>query len=143
MQLLRHESEKVKLLVNSDSLRPMDCNPPGSFLCPWNSPGKNIGVRCHLLLQGIVPTQGLNLHLLQWQASSLPLSHQGCSICPIHIPVAALFKLLSPLSYLLFVLSSFLEFPHIQEANLIPCCISCHQHLPQCLAQKYFENILT
>ena len=35
------------------------------------------GVGCHFLLQGIFPTQGLNLHLLHWQADSLPLSHQG------------------------------------------------------------------
>ena len=34
------------------------------LLCPWNSPGKNTGVDCHALLQGIFPTQGLNLHLL-------------------------------------------------------------------------------
>ena len=27
------------------------------LLCPWDSPGKNIGVGCHLLLQGIFPTQ--------------------------------------------------------------------------------------
>ena len=32
---------------------------------------------CHVLLQGIFPTQGLNLHLLHWQAGSLPLSHLG------------------------------------------------------------------
>ena len=35
---------------------------------------------CHFLLQGIFPTQGSNLcllHLLQWQAGSLPLSHLG------------------------------------------------------------------
>ena len=32
---------------------------------------------CHFLLQGIFPTQGLNLHLLVWQVDSLPLSHQG------------------------------------------------------------------
>ena len=29
---------------------------------------------CHCLLQGVVPTQRLNLHLLHWQADSLPLS---------------------------------------------------------------------
>ena len=28
------------------------------LLFPWNSPGKNTGVGCHLLLQGIFPTQG-------------------------------------------------------------------------------------
>ena len=35
------------------------------------SPGKNIGVGCHVLLQGIFLTQGANLHLvhlLHWQA---------------------------------------------------------------------------
>ena len=40
--------------------------------------GKNTGVGCHFLLQGIFPTQGSNLyllHLLHWQADSLPLSH--------------------------------------------------------------------
>ena len=31
----------------------------------------------HFLLQGIFLTQGSNLHLLHWQADSLPLSHQG------------------------------------------------------------------
>ena len=44
---------------------------------PWASPGKNTGVGCHDLLQGILPTQGLNLGLLYWQVDSLPLSHQG------------------------------------------------------------------
>ena len=32
---------------------------PSRLLCPWNSPGKNTGVGCHSLLQGIVPTLGL------------------------------------------------------------------------------------
>ena len=32
-------------------------------LCPWNFPGKNTGVGCHALLQGIFPTQGMNLCL--------------------------------------------------------------------------------
>ena len=46
------------------------------LLCPWDSPGKNTGVGCHALLQGIFPTQGLNPHLLcllHWQVGSLPL----------------------------------------------------------------------
>ena len=37
--------------------------------------GKNTGVGCHFLLQGIFPTQALNPHLLHWQAASLPLSY--------------------------------------------------------------------
>ena len=35
-----------------------------SLLCPWDFPGKNTGAGCHLLLQGICPTQGSDLHLL-------------------------------------------------------------------------------
>ena len=37
---------------------------PTRLLCPWDSPGKNIRMGCHFLLQGISPTQGSNLHLL-------------------------------------------------------------------------------
>jgi len=40
---------------------PMESERP---LCPWDSPGKNTGVGCHLLLQGIFLTQGSNLGLL-------------------------------------------------------------------------------
>ena len=50
------------------------------LLCPWVSPGKNTGVGCHFLLQGIFLTQGLKLCLLcllLWQASSLPLAPPG------------------------------------------------------------------
>ena len=49
-------------------------------LSPWNSLGKNAGVGCHALLQGIFLAQGSNLHLLgllHWQADSLPLVPPG------------------------------------------------------------------
>ena len=49
---------------------------PTRLLCPWDPPGKNTGVGCHSLLQGIFQTQGSNLQLLRllhWQAGSLPL----------------------------------------------------------------------
>ena len=49
---------------------PMDCSPPGSSV-HGDSPGKNTGVGCHALFQGIFLTQGSNLrllHLLLWQA---------------------------------------------------------------------------
>ena len=36
-----------------------------AHLCPWDSPGKNTGMGCHALFQGIFLTQGLNLFLLQ------------------------------------------------------------------------------
>ena len=47
---------------------------------PWDSPGKNTRVGCHTLFQGIFPTWGLNLcilHLLHWQAGSVPLAPPG------------------------------------------------------------------
>ena len=47
------------------------------LLCPWNSPGKNTGLGCHSLLQGIFPTQGLNLGLLHCRQILYHLSHQG------------------------------------------------------------------
>ena len=57
-------------LVVSDSLQP--CGPqPARLFCPWDSPGKNTGVGCRALLQGIFLTQGSNphlFHLLHWQA---------------------------------------------------------------------------
>ena len=45
---------------------------PTKLLCPWNSPGKNVGMGCHFLLQGIFPTQGLNPG--QWQPTPVSLS---------------------------------------------------------------------
>ena len=48
--------------------------------CPWDSPGKNAGMGCWALLQGLSPTQGLNLPLLcllHWQVGSLPLVPPG------------------------------------------------------------------
>ena len=44
--------------VMSDSLWPHGLEPDRPF-CPWDSPGKNTGVGCHFLLQGIFPTQQL------------------------------------------------------------------------------------
>ena len=44
------------------------------LLSPWDIPGKNTGVGCHSLLQGIFPTQGLNPGLLHCR--SIPY-HRG------------------------------------------------------------------
>ena len=49
--------------VVSDSVRPHGLQPT-RLLCPWSSPGKNTGLGCHYLLQGIFPTQGSKLSLL-------------------------------------------------------------------------------
>ena len=45
---------------------------------------KNTGVGCHFPLQGIFPTQGLNLcllHLLHWQAGSFTTAPPGKPLC--------------------------------------------------------------
>ena len=48
--------------VMFDSLQPQELQLT-RILCPGDSPGKNTRVGCHALLQGIFPTQRLNLHL--------------------------------------------------------------------------------
>ena len=55
---------------------PMDCSPLGSSV-HGDSPGENIGVGCHALLQGIFPTQGLNPGLPHCRWILHRLSHQG------------------------------------------------------------------
>ena len=65
--------------VVSNSLWPHGLQPT-KLLGPWNSPGKNTGVGCNSLLQGIFPTQGSNprlLCLLYWEVGSLWLHHSG------------------------------------------------------------------
>ena len=55
---------------------PMDWGLPGSSV-HGDSPGKDTGVGCHALLQGIFPTQGSNPGLLHWQVGSLPTELPG------------------------------------------------------------------
>ena len=63
------------------------------LLCPWDCPGRRARVACHLLLQGILSTQVLSLHLLPWQLDSSPPSREGS---PVYSYVAALSLLLCP-----------------------------------------------
>ena len=66
---------------------------PVRLLCPWDSPGKNTGVGCPALLQGIFWTQGSNqrlLCLLHWQVGSLSLAPPGKplnSSLPVDLPL--------------------------------------------------------
>ena len=55
---------------------PLDCSPPGSYV-HGDSPGKNTGVGCHFLLQGIFLTQGLNPGSPALQVDSLPSEPPG------------------------------------------------------------------
>ena len=60
----------------------MDYLQPTRLLCPWDYPGKDSGVGCHALLQGIFPTRGSNSPLSvscigRPQAASLSLVPPG------------------------------------------------------------------
>ena len=71
---MRAQLRVLSCLVLSDSLQ------PARLLCPWDFPGKNIGVGCHFFFQGIFPTRGLNsclFCLLHRQVSSSPLTSPG------------------------------------------------------------------
>ena len=63
----------ASVVSDSATLWTIACQAPSS----WDSPGKNIGVGCHVLFQGIFPTQRSNPHLLcllHWQVGSFTTS---------------------------------------------------------------------
>ena len=69
----------AKSLQSCPTLRPHGLY-PSRLLCPWDSPGKNTGVRCHALLQGIFLTQEdlpVSPVAPELQADSLLLNHRG------------------------------------------------------------------
>ena len=72
----RRPVESVNCSVMSSSLWPHGLQPT-RLLYPWDFLGKNIWVGSHSLLQGIFPTQILNLCLLHFGQNLYPLSHQG------------------------------------------------------------------
>ena len=79
MYLSLVKSESVSCSVLSDSLRPHE---PSRLLCPWNFLGKKNGVGSHSILQGIFPTQALNLGLLHCRQILYHLCHQGNPLKP-------------------------------------------------------------
>ena len=78
----------------------MDCSPPGPSVRGMDSSGKNTGVGCHALLQGIFLTQGLNPrpypscigrrvlhHRIIWEApAASTLSAWSLSVAPHVLP---------------------------------------------------------
>ena len=65
------KERKCSCWVMSNSLGPHG-RKSARFLCPWNSLGKNTGVDCHSLLQGIFPDPGIEPGSPALQADSLP-----------------------------------------------------------------------
>ena len=68
---------------------PMDCSPPGASV-RGDSPGKHIGMGCHVLLQGIFATQGSNPGLPYGRRILYQLSHQRSPILWILDPYQGL-----------------------------------------------------
>ena len=74
---------------------PMDCSPPGSSV-HRDSPGKNTGMGCHTLLQGIFPTEGLNQGLLHYRRILYHLSCQGSPLDTMYVLNFKIFMSLLP-----------------------------------------------
>ena len=118
----REISGSLKVLVTQSCLTLQPHGLP-MLLCPWDSPGKNTGVRCHALLQGLFLTQGLNphlLHLLHWQAGSSSLVPPGKPLPMTHTLNLLTMSQISFCSFLFFFLLvfvfwwlSFFFMPHI------------------------------
>ena len=68
--------KRVLCSVVSDSLWPRGLCPTRP-LCPWGFSNKNTAVSCHVLLQGIFPTQGSNPGLLHCRRILYHLSQEG------------------------------------------------------------------
>ena len=62
-------------ITSADSLQ-LYALQPVWLLSSWNSPGKNTGVGCHFLLQGILPTQRANPGILHCRQILYHLSHR-------------------------------------------------------------------
>ena len=81
LSLLRLLGNQVEIVCASSLSQvrlcnPMDCSPLGSSV-HGSSLGKNTGVGCHALFQGIFPTQGSNTGLPHCRWVLYQLSHQG------------------------------------------------------------------
>ena len=103
------ESRAVLCLVAQSCptpCNPRDCSPPGSSV-HRDSPGKNTGVGCHALLQGISSTQGSNPGLLHCRQILYQLSY--------HVSLESRALVLK--YYILLLLSKF-----FQEVALTEIC---------------------
>ena len=85
---MKWKERKWNRSVVSDFLWPHGPE-PARLLYPWDFPGKNTGMDCHILLQGIVPTQGSNTGLPNcgrlltiWAPREVKLLPNHGSTCP-------------------------------------------------------------
>ena len=72
----RTSYQSASCSVEPDCLQPHGLQPTRLF-CPLDFPGKDTGVGCHFLIQGIFLTQGLNPGLLHCRQILYQLSYKG------------------------------------------------------------------
>ena len=94
MALVIISSSNVNSSVVSNSLQPHPPLSPTRLLCPWDFPGKNVGVGSPSLLQGIFPNQGSNPGLLHSRqilnlrgTKEAPGDHYFLVFIPLHRPL--------------------------------------------------------
>ena len=122
--------ENVSHSVVLDSLWPHGLWPT-RLLRPWDSSGKNTGVGCHILLQEIFPTQGLNSGLLDcriilyhWTTREVyPCSCSDTSVAPFSQHHNAIRVLVEPLS-----LSTLRNHPMLLP-HVAPCVLADHHSI--------------
>ena len=95
--------------------------------------GKNTGVSCHSLLQGIFPTQALNPCLLHSRKILYHLSHQGNSICIIYL----VFKVS-------FLFQNYYFFPiflgkYVYVDTIFACRYMCWHNCSSIEMQRYYR----
>ena len=112
---------------------PVSSNPPGSSVHAISQ--ARILKQLSLPFPGIFPIRGSNLHLLHWQADSLPLRHLGspylhiCSsniLLPTVIPKAELLRVCSKLHLSILIPISFLQ----QRIHFYCCTTFQTLHIP-------------
>ena len=106
---------------------PMDCSLPGS--CPWNFPGKNSEVGCHLLFQGVFPTTVLH------DLPQLTPSELSPPFCPYSLHIHTLFLSVpiqvAPTSGTLHCLFPCLEYPAWDLSLLFFTQVKTQMSIPQ------------
>ena len=100
---------------------PMACSPPGSSV-HGISQARILKWIAIFFLQGIFLTQGLNLHLLHWQADSLPLSHLGSPYGP-YFSNQIMITQNSSNTYMVQATCVILNFLLIQFQEIETCCL--------------------
>ena len=146
------ERDAMLCLVTQSCLtlcNPTDCSLPGSSV-HRDSPGKNTGVGCHALLQGIFPAQGRFWTLMHCRQILDPLSHQGSPLnrqyCSIS-QVCCLNKkeFVSQLTYTCkvskFILCQYNSIKQIKN-NLIKILRKPTQHCKAIIVQLKINNFL-